>query len=144
LIVLEQKTYLRVRKGVAPKEFRSRGHRTTPSRVGRTHVEDVLLNAAEDGLVLDSAHKWLFDHPTDHIPGMLIIEAARQAFALGRGGDPAFDYINARFFSYGELHEPVQLVTSTLNISDGGGCSFRFHQSERTLAVVDLSHAHDV
>ncbi|WP_328942474.1 adhesin [Streptomyces sp. NBC_00250] len=50
---------------------------------GRSRPEDVLLGpSGREGvweLVVDTAHPTLFQRPNDHIPGMLFLEAARQA-----------------------------------------------------------------
>jgi len=64
-----------------------------PSRVGRFNPRNVLLaNAAADGsdamvfdLVIDQSHPVFFDHPVDHVPGMVILEAARQAAVAALG-----------------------------------------------------------
>ncbi|MFV2121764.1 AfsA-related hotdog domain-containing protein, partial [Streptomyces sp. Act-28] len=34
----------------------------------------------------DPRHPFFFDHATDHVPGMVLLEAARQAAALASGG----------------------------------------------------------
>ncbi|GAA1899637.1 ScbA/BarX family gamma-butyrolactone biosynthesis protein [Streptantibioticus ferralitis] len=59
-----------------------------PALVGRRDPRDVVLADAAAGPG-DPAHSWLlradtshplfFDHPVDHVPGMLLLEAARQA-----------------------------------------------------------------
>nr|WSY53282.1 hypothetical protein OG999_26275 [Streptomyces sp. NBC_00886] len=55
----------------------------SPERVGRSSFEDVLLSPTDSStrwqLRVDRAHPVLFDHPVDHAPGMLLLEAARQA-----------------------------------------------------------------
>ncbi|MFE2480460.1 ScbA/BarX family gamma-butyrolactone biosynthesis protein [Streptomyces sp. NPDC059389] len=54
-----------------------------PHRVGRESAEDVVLSPTDRSdvweLRTDTAHPILFDHPVDHVPGMLLIEAVRQA-----------------------------------------------------------------
>ncbi|GHC37719.1 MULTISPECIES: ScbA/BarX family gamma-butyrolactone biosynthesis protein [Streptomyces rochei group] len=61
-----------------------------PQSVGRMSPADVVLSPTEDPhrwqLRLDTQHPVLFDHPGDHVPGMVLLEAARQAAAgaLGR------------------------------------------------------------
>lgn len=55
-----------------------------PRSVGRARATEVVL-LAEDTAVgrwwlrLDPRHPTLVDHPVDHVPGMLLVEAARQA-----------------------------------------------------------------
>ncbi|MEU6556294.1 ScbA/BarX family gamma-butyrolactone biosynthesis protein [Streptomyces sp. NPDC046915] len=53
-----------------------------PARVARTHPADVVLSPTPSPLRTqlrtDLSHPILFDHPVDHAPGMLLLEAARQ------------------------------------------------------------------
>ncbi|MFB7515243.1 ScbA/BarX family gamma-butyrolactone biosynthesis protein [Streptomyces sp. NPDC056144] len=62
----------------------------TPSSVGRYLDSDVVLGATGVDrtwtLRADTDHAVLFDHPVDHIPGIVLMEAARQASlsVLGR------------------------------------------------------------
>ncbi|MFJ8650336.1 ScbA/BarX family gamma-butyrolactone biosynthesis protein [Streptomyces sp. NPDC093546] len=55
----------------------------SPALVGRDRPQDVVLAPADGDrrwrLRTDTAHPVLFDHPVDHAPGMLLLEAARQA-----------------------------------------------------------------
>ncbi|MFG2577490.1 ScbA/BarX family gamma-butyrolactone biosynthesis protein [Streptomyces sp. NPDC048481] len=66
-----------------------------PARVARTRTHDVVLSPAvfpavatdrspgpaltRAQLRADFSHSVLFDHPADHVPGMLLLEAARQS-----------------------------------------------------------------
>ncbi|EST38589.1 hypothetical protein N566_06610 [Streptomycetaceae bacterium MP113-05] len=102
---------------------RLRGHRASsvpsgylpvalaPQAVGRSVDADVVLGAATwDGariLRADPDHPVLFDHPVDHIPGMVVMEAARQA-ALVTLGLPAGLLLgcHAEFRSYIEFDPP--------------------------------------
>jgi hypothetical protein len=51
--------------------------------VGRTRAKDVVLSPTGTPhrwlLRVDTTHPILFDHPVDHAPGMLLLEASRQA-----------------------------------------------------------------
>jgi hypothetical protein len=62
-----------------------------PEAVGRGDDVDVLLAEAPRGwcLRIDPAHSVLFDHVMDHVPGNVVVEAARQAAYLvtGRPGE---------------------------------------------------------
>ncbi|WP_190154574.1 ScbA/BarX family gamma-butyrolactone biosynthesis protein, partial [Streptomyces humidus] len=55
----------------------------TPAHVARTHTHDVVLSPTPTPtpaqLRTDFSHPVLFDHPADHVPGMLLLEAARQS-----------------------------------------------------------------
>lgn len=59
------------------------------ARIGADHARDVMI-AVGDGAVrlspADPRHPFFFDHPSDHVPGMVLLEAARQAGALASDG----------------------------------------------------------
>ncbi|GAA3825838.1 ScbA/BarX family gamma-butyrolactone biosynthesis protein [Streptomyces phyllanthi] len=54
-----------------------------PQQLARDTFEDVVLSPTDTPgrwqLRVDTTHPILFDHPVDHAPGMLLLEAARQA-----------------------------------------------------------------
>ncbi|MBB4980986.1 ScbA/BarX family gamma-butyrolactone biosynthesis protein [Streptomyces nymphaeiformis] len=80
-----------------------------PVRGGR-HDEDVVL-ARADGegrwqLRVDTSHPILFDHPVDHAPGMLLLEAARQAAQASSPRPTAVVGMEAVFTRYAELDAP--------------------------------------
>lgn len=82
-----------------------------PGLVGRDVESDVLLAASPRAdtwlLRVDTGHPVLFDHPIDHVPGMLTMEAARQAALLVTGQPRALPVRGAfAFTSYIELDEP--------------------------------------
>ncbi|MFI0367828.1 ScbA/BarX family gamma-butyrolactone biosynthesis protein [Actinomadura sp. 1N219] len=76
----------------------------TPDMVGRRQERNVVItepvvlddSRAAAKLVVDLAHPHLFDHPLDHVPGNLQIEAARQiaTSAVARVGGPAPDTLD--------------------------------------------------
>ncbi|WP_307125678.1 ScbA/BarX family gamma-butyrolactone biosynthesis protein [Streptomyces sp. B1I3] len=111
--VLSAKTYARIRGDlpVAPPAA-SPAVLAPPPRVGRTRPEDVLLvptgRAGRWQLRVDTSHPTLYQGPKDHIPGMVLIEAARQAahavsgpaaFLPSRGGNA--------FHRYAEFRSPL-------------------------------------
>jgi hypothetical protein len=81
--------------------------------VGRALAADVVLAEPAPGrtdrrrLRVDTAHPVFFDHPLDHVPGMLLLEAARQAALLQTGGERAPNAYDAVFHRYAELDEPL-------------------------------------
>ena len=88
-----------------------------PHRVGRLRWKDCVLERAADGwrLGLDPDHAVLFDHPTDHVPLMVLLEGFRQLGHLAlheRPGGPAFALAGAatECLSFGELDRPVRLL----------------------------------
>ncbi|MFF7136211.1 ScbA/BarX family gamma-butyrolactone biosynthesis protein [Streptomyces sp. NPDC008196] len=85
--------------------------------VGRALSADVLLSpAGRPGrwlLRVDTAHPVFFDHPLDHIPGMLLLEAARQAARAHKGMPPRVPFsFHAAFHQYAELDRPVRMEVS--------------------------------
>ncbi|MER5961268.1 ScbA/BarX family gamma-butyrolactone biosynthesis protein [Streptomyces sp. NPDC002057] len=86
------------------------GTRRAPAPLtGRSGPEDVLLApTGREGvweLVVDTGHPTLFQRPTDHIPGMIFLEASRQAAAAAVWPHP---YVPAAlriaFDRYAEFH----------------------------------------
>jgi hypothetical protein len=83
---------------------------TAPHTVGRVSPTDVVLSPAEEAnrwwLRADTRHPVLFDHPVDHVPGMVLLEAARQATAayLDRPCVPLG--VASEFKRYAELDAP--------------------------------------
>ncbi|MFF9347124.1 ScbA/BarX family gamma-butyrolactone biosynthesis protein [Streptomyces sp. NPDC014734] len=88
---------------------------TTPvhhGTVGRHRARDVVLTPTPRKacwqLRVDTSHPVLFDHPVDHVPGMLLLEAVRQAgHALAAA--PAAEtptFMDVRFHQYVEFDSP--------------------------------------
>ncbi|MEV1026121.1 ScbA/BarX family gamma-butyrolactone biosynthesis protein [Streptomyces sp. NPDC050264] len=91
------------------------GPPVAPELVGRHSGSDVVLSPApEPGadhwfLRTDLGHPLLFDHPVDHAPGMLLLEAARQA-ALARSPRRASVIgMTTRFIRYAEFDVPCRV-----------------------------------
>ncbi|MFE5660225.1 ScbA/BarX family gamma-butyrolactone biosynthesis protein [Streptomyces sp. NPDC056517] len=76
---------------------------------GRARPEDVLLSpTGREGvweLVVDTGHPTLFQRPNDHIPGMLFLEAARQAVSAAVWPRPFLPAaLRIGFDRYAEFH----------------------------------------
>ncbi|GHF69260.1 lactone biosynthesis protein [Kitasatospora xanthocidica] len=89
--------------------------RLAPWVAGYPDDRHVLLARGPQGapgeFLLDPApdHPVLFDHPSDHVPGMVLLEAFRQAaHATGAPQDPA--RIRAAFTAFGEPDVPVTVT----------------------------------
>ncbi|MEU5685023.1 gamma-butyrolactone biosynthesis enzyme [Streptomyces venezuelae] len=89
-----------------------------PAPAGRNHADDVVLSPTSQPhqwqLRVDQTHPILFDHPVDHAPGMLLLEAARQAAHAVQDplGRPAFPIrFESAFFRYVEFDAPC-LITA--------------------------------
>ncbi|MEU5100295.1 ScbA/BarX family gamma-butyrolactone biosynthesis protein [Streptomyces sp. NPDC020996] len=82
-----------------------------PAAVGRALAADVVLAppgpAGRLRLRVDTAHPVFFDHPLDHIPGMLLLEAAGQAARVCTAGRRSPVSFHAFFRRYAELDRPV-------------------------------------
>ncbi|MER7111314.1 ScbA/BarX family gamma-butyrolactone biosynthesis protein [Streptomyces sp. NPDC000229] len=102
----------------------------SPQSVGRTSPMDVVLSPTGEErrwqLRADSRHHVLFDHPVDHVPGMVLMEAARQAAAalLGDGGMYPLA-MTSHFTRYAELNAPCLVEATPLPGAETGRRSVR-------------------
>ncbi|MFH0516091.1 ScbA/BarX family gamma-butyrolactone biosynthesis protein [Streptomyces sp. M41] len=83
-----------------------------PAEVDRALPPDVVLAPTDHPdrwqLRVDTAHAVFFDHPLDHVPGMLLLEAVRQAVRARTSDDgrvPVSFY--GAFHQYAELDRPT-------------------------------------
>ncbi|MFY1681810.1 ScbA/BarX family gamma-butyrolactone biosynthesis protein [Micromonospora sp. WMMD730] len=90
-----------------------------PASVGRQHPADVVVGPADPQgtrqLRVPLHHPVLFDHPLDHVPGMLAFEAMRQA-ALAATGRPGALVVgaDATFPAFLELDRECTLVVRSV------------------------------
>lgn len=105
------------------------GAPATPYLVGRGDPDNVLLLDPEprDGAVhavlrVPAGHPSLFDHPQDHLPGMVLAEAARQLAlfaALDSSGTSSaknvLTELNVTFTRFGEL-EPATYLSAVCGV----------------------------
>jgi hypothetical protein len=92
-----------------------------PGQVGRYSPFDVVLAAAPRPsgvgatwqLRYDTRHPVLFDHPGDHLPGMVLMEAARQA-ALALTPSPAVlpEAVTSTYHRYAEFGTPLWIAAA--------------------------------
>lgn len=84
-----------------------------PQSVGRISPMDVVLSPAGEPdrwqLRVNTHHPVLFDHPVDHVPGMVLLEAARQATALTLGHASLPLDITSEFKRYVEMDTPCTI-----------------------------------
>ncbi|MCX4993161.1 ScbA/BarX family gamma-butyrolactone biosynthesis protein [Streptomyces sp. NBC_00568] len=89
-----------------------------PQHVGRTSPADVVLSpAGRSGrwlLRTDTSHPVLFDHQVDHVPGMVLLEAARQATVATLGQDTFVAHLASTFERYAELDTPCTIEAHPL------------------------------
>ncbi|GLW15688.1 adhesin [Streptomyces sp. NBRC 13847] len=95
-----------------------------PPLVAREHDRDVVLSPTEHAdrwqLRVDTSHPVLFDHPVDHAPGMLMIEAARQAAQADTPGSTLPTSLECTFARYAELDAPSWVRARTTERADDG------------------------
>ncbi|MFC0448090.1 ScbA/BarX family gamma-butyrolactone biosynthesis protein [Rhodococcus jostii] len=109
-----------------------------PGLVGHLDDAHVVLGPQVAGneweLRVDTAHPVLFDHPCDHVPGMLILEALRQG-ARARLGlpDARLESLDATFHRFAELDERT---TIRLDVVDDDASSVRGSILQSGVAVV--------
>ncbi|MFJ9543983.1 ScbA/BarX family gamma-butyrolactone biosynthesis protein [Streptomyces sp. NPDC101225] len=84
-----------------------------PHTVARTSPTDVVLTPTPTPhhwqLRADTRHPVLFDHPVDHVPGMVLLEAARQAAAAAKRSATPPTRLHATFTHYVELDTPCHI-----------------------------------
>lgn len=122
-------------------------------QVGQLRPENVLLSlepgtaSGEYGMHLDIGHPNFFEHSSDHVPGMALLEAFRQAgHHLVHAGPPEPGHEGvatqrlaasaASFDSFGELSEGVRITAREADGIRGAGRLVQLQavQGERTLA----------
>lgn len=116
--------------------------RPTPEAVDAVLPRDVLLAHSDGGtLELDPAdhlHPFFFDHAGDHVPGMVLVEAARQAIAVLSDGEllrpTAFRLRTPHFTEF----DPPARVECLLH--SGRQASFRFRQGTSHTAAGALRY----
>ncbi|MER6111626.1 ScbA/BarX family gamma-butyrolactone biosynthesis protein [Streptomyces hirsutus] len=99
---------------------------TAPASVARTGFADVVLSPtncpALHQLRVDLTHPALFDHPVDHAPGMLLLEAARQATHAQAHPRPVIaTAMEAEFAQYVELDAPCWIHVGPSGEDSGRG-----------------------
>ncbi|MFE7174759.1 ScbA/BarX family gamma-butyrolactone biosynthesis protein [Streptomyces sp. NPDC057616] len=97
----------------------------SPQSVARTSPVDVVLSPTTAPhhwqLRVDTRHPVLFDHPVDHVPGMVLLEAARQASAATAKRSATLPTrISATFTRYVELDTPCLIQATPHHHSPDG------------------------
>lgn len=99
--------------------------------VGEPNSTNVVLSPGEHWLELriDERHHIFFDHPCDHVPGMLMLEAVAQAGRVLLGlPDAHVAELRATFRRFGEPDVPVAVVGTSLNSGDRPDAAVVFKQ----------------
>ncbi|WP_406149321.1 ScbA/BarX family gamma-butyrolactone biosynthesis protein [Streptomyces sp. NBC_01012] len=111
---------------------------------GRDRFEDVVLSATNRPdrweLRVDTTHPVLFDHLVDHVPGMLLLEAARQAaLSMVHPWPMAVTGMDSDFVKYAEMDAPCALAAERLADPGKVRISARQHDREIFSSVVTLA-----
>ncbi|WP_329062493.1 ScbA/BarX family gamma-butyrolactone biosynthesis protein [Streptomyces sp. NBC_01429] len=114
--------------------------RPAAHRLGVNGAHDVMIAVDRATLLVEPAdprHPYFFDHATDHLPGMIVLEAARQAAAVASGGrlmrPSAGRLKTARFIEYAPAARVLCVPHHTT-------CVFRFLQGGEQKAFGVLSY----
>ncbi|MET9956949.1 ScbA/BarX family gamma-butyrolactone biosynthesis protein [Streptomyces sp. NPDC006339] len=119
-----------------------------PARVGRTGPQHVVLSDIPGGsphrweLRVDCSHPIFFDHPVDHVPGMVLLEAARQAAHAVTGmPDTLVIGLESSFERYAELDEPCFIEAEPTSVDAAGDVHVRVRglQRDASVFVADLT-----
>ncbi|HEY3259073.1 MAG TPA: AfsA-related hotdog domain-containing protein [Pseudonocardiaceae bacterium] len=126
------------------------GSPVAPSRIGRRRATDAVLldvesraNLITARLRIPAENPSLFDHTQDHVPAMVLVEAARQLAALAThewGGAPpdrtGMAAMSSSFGAYAELTEPVELTATPV---DGRSVEVTFRQAGTDIAQARIT-----
>ncbi|CAL9480959.1 ScbA/BarX family gamma-butyrolactone biosynthesis protein [Streptomyces sp. enrichment culture] len=119
-----------------------------PAQVGRSREDDVVLAPAGTGtwrLRVHTGHPVLFPRPNDHVPGMVLFEAARQAATAASGRLPFLPSAMAVAFSrYAELDSPCLIEAEVLDkTEDQATVRVTGRQNEEHVFTATLTAAPD-
>lgn len=110
--------------------------------IGRERSRDVVLSPMPGDntwrLRVDQTHAVLFDHPVDHVPGMVLMEAARQAALLAVGHPEALPlWCSFTFDRYVELDAPTIVTAHAMRPAIRGNRCVQvvFEQESSTVAT---------
>ncbi|MGW8768969.1 ScbA/BarX family gamma-butyrolactone biosynthesis protein [Streptomyces sp. NPDC055815] len=117
-----------------------------PYLVGRDHSKDVVLapgtRPGQWQLRINTGHTTLFRRPNDHIPGMVLLEAARQA-ATAMLGTGTFlpTVMDSSFSRYAELDSPCWIEAETVPNRDRSVTTVRVEgrQDDRSVFLCTLT-----
>ncbi|MET9520723.1 ScbA/BarX family gamma-butyrolactone biosynthesis protein [Streptomyces sp. NPDC002994] len=113
-----------------------------PAEVGHASERHVVLAAPRPGagnrweLRVDTAHPTFFDHPVDHVPGMVLLEAARQAAHASTGmPDALLLGLESNFERYAEFDAPCWIEAYPESDPSSGGTLVRVRGTQHAQSV---------
>ncbi|WP_399096537.1 ScbA/BarX family gamma-butyrolactone biosynthesis protein [Streptomyces sp. BBFR2] len=106
-----------------------------PERVGRSRPAEVALSPTERPgrwqLRCDFSNRLLYDHPVDHAPGLVLIEAAHQAVRLTAPASFVPRTVSTAFDQYVEFDAPCWIEAETSGRGDDFRAVVRGYQHDR-------------
>ncbi|MFJ8057864.1 ScbA/BarX family gamma-butyrolactone biosynthesis protein [Streptomyces sp. NPDC096142] len=115
--------------------------RPSPTEVSVPSPGDVMLGRAASGALLvapaDLRHPRFFDHPSDHVPGMVLLEAARQAACLAGAAPGRLNGCHLDALRFTEWDSPVHVACAPAE----DGWTFQVAQDGEPTATGTLSFA---
>ncbi|WP_136443371.1 AfsA-related hotdog domain-containing protein [Pacificoceanicola onchidii] len=89
-------------------------------------------------LIIDQRHPFFFDHPLDHVPGLLLLEGAVQA-AQNCATAPCYvSAIRAEFIQYVMFDDPVTVETYSAERNGRQCCKVEVHQADKLRARIEV------
>ncbi|UQX05436.1 ScbA/BarX family gamma-butyrolactone biosynthesis protein [Streptomyces sp. RerS4] len=139
----------RLRAGRPTAAVRTTAPALAPATVGHTGDRNVLLAHPPVGsrtgnlweLRVDTGHPNYFDHPVDHVPGMVLLEAARQAArAVTNRPKALLLALRGRFTRYAEFDAPCWIEAFPETAEATGITRVRVHgtQGRQTVFTAEL------
>lgn len=115
--------------------------RPSPAEVSVPSPGDVMLVRNRSGALLvapaDLRHPRFFDHPSDHVPGMVLLEAARQAACLAGASPGRLSGCHMEALRFTEWNAPVHVECGPAE----EGWAFQVTQGGDTTASGTLAFA---
>lgn len=132
LTVVTAAMYKRLRGDIAGQSSPRKSY-DSPDAVRLVQVDD---SRTEWDVHFDPADAFFFDHAVDHMPGILLFAAVRQACirAAGRLGTDIRQF-DGRYVSYADLDEPLRVRVSAAKSSStpGGFAAVVYGRDDRTI-----------
>jgi hypothetical protein len=146
-MIVNERVYSRLRGGRTAKRSDpgriSSVATVAPSQVGHLSGSEVVLSSEHSSdsftLSLDFSNPVLFDHPLDHIAGMIPVEASRQIMRCLRA-NPGAELSTAEFHFHRALEFDVE-VNVEVSAGDEDGATLQFVQGGRVAVTCAVTVA---
>ncbi|MEV8378745.1 ScbA/BarX family gamma-butyrolactone biosynthesis protein [Kribbella sp. NPDC056861] len=113
----------------------------SPTLVGRQDPRNVVLSPTDRALRwqlrVDTSHSVLFDHPHDHVPGMVLLEAAAQAAQAALPIRVTTTGFDTEFFRYVEFDQPCHLTANPGPMDERGRTTVQITATQQDKPVLN-------